>query len=49
MIADANYYIGLLHNKLNALEIELGNLNEELDKAEKGRENLLAYEQRFGL
>uniref|UniRef100_A0A914NCP6 Uncharacterized protein n=2 Tax=Meloidogyne TaxID=189290 RepID=A0A914NCP6_MELIC len=46
MIADANYYIGLLHNKLNALEIELGNLNEELDKAEKGRENLLAYEQR---
>uniref|UniRef100_A0A915M4X8 Uncharacterized protein n=1 Tax=Meloidogyne javanica TaxID=6303 RepID=A0A915M4X8_MELJA len=49
MIADANYYIGLLHNKLNALEIELGNLNEELDKAEKGRENLLAYEQRFGV
>ena len=47
MIADASYYLGLLHNKLNALEVELGNLNAELDKAEKGRENLLAYEQRY--
>jgi hypothetical protein len=46
-IADKSYYIGLLNNQLNGLEGELANLEAELQKAEKGRENLLAYEQRW--
>jgi hypothetical protein len=47
MVADKSYYIGLLNNQLNSLEAELTNLDSELQKAEKGRENLLIYEQRF--
>ncbi|KAF7634330.1 hypothetical protein Mgra_00006296 [Meloidogyne graminicola] len=46
MIADTNYYLGLLHNKLNILDNELINLNTELNKAEKGKKNLLIYEQK---
>uniref|UniRef100_A0A183C8P9 non-specific protein-tyrosine kinase n=1 Tax=Globodera pallida TaxID=36090 RepID=A0A183C8P9_GLOPA len=46
MVADKSYFIGLLNNQLNALETEIVSLGLELQKAEKGRENLLAYEQR---
>lgn len=45
-VADKSYYISLLNNQLNALDAECGALASELEKAQKGRENLLAYEQR---
>ncbi|KAL3103370.1 hypothetical protein niasHS_002556 [Heterodera schachtii] len=45
-VADKSYFIGLLNNQLNALENEVVSLGFELEKAEKGKENLLAYEQR---
>jgi hypothetical protein len=49
MIADKSYYLGLLNNQLKGLDAELASLETELEKAEKGRENLLAYEQRLPL
>ncbi|KAI1720046.1 intraflagellar transport protein 74 like protein [Ditylenchus destructor] len=45
-VLDKTYYIALLNNHLQSLEDEISSLLSELDKTEKGQQNLLFYEQR---
>ncbi|KAI1727656.1 intraflagellar transport protein 74 like protein [Ditylenchus destructor] len=45
-VLDKTYYIALLNNHLQSLEAEISSLLNELDKTEKGQQNLLFYEQR---
>uniref|UniRef100_A0A915CSK7 Uncharacterized protein n=1 Tax=Ditylenchus dipsaci TaxID=166011 RepID=A0A915CSK7_9BILA len=45
-VLDKTYYISLLNNQLRLLETEIDSLVNELDKTEKGQQNLLYYEQK---
>lgn len=46
-VADKTYYAGLLNTQLAAIEAEIGNLEQELSKAESEQRNLLVYEQKW--
>lgn len=46
-VADKTYFIGLLNNQLQLLEAEITSLTNELEKAERERQHLLIYEQRY--
>lgn len=45
-VVDKTYFISILNNKLKLLQNEINLLTKELDKTDKGRKNLLIYEQR---